>query len=88
MVIAYMRKALMQSDGQYDRNSLMYHIIETNVEKKKEIQALKMTINEENIDKVKAEILEIQKKMDYRQGVLSLLRNLEERHLKEITRPE
>lgn len=84
MVIAYIRSALMRDDNKYDRNSLMVHIIEENQERKKEIGQLKLSITEENIDSVKEQILAIQKKMDFRQGALAVLRNVEDRHLRDI----
>lgn len=83
-VIAYIRAALMRSDNKYDRQSLMYHIIEENQERKKEISTLRLSITEQNIDQIKEQILAIQRKMDFRQGVLAVLRNIDDKHLRDI----
>lgn len=83
-VIAYLRAALMRADHRYDKESLTYHIIEENSERKKEIALLKVSITEENIEQRKEQILAIQKKMDFRQGVLAILRNIDDQHLRDI----
>lgn len=83
-VIAYLRAALMRQDHKYDKASLQFHIMEENGERKKEIQQLQRSVTEANYDQQKAQIAAIQKKMDFRQGVLTVLRTVDDKQLQEI----
>ena len=87
MVIAYLRAALMRQDNKYDKESLIFHITEENLERKKEIQLIQRSITEENYEGKKEQILAIQKKMDFRQGILAVLRTIEDHELKDILQP-
>jgi len=87
LIVAYIRSALLRKDNKYDKQSLMYHIQEENIERSNKIQKLRMRIDETNIDSINVHILGMQKKMDFRQGVLAVLRTIDDDMLQKLLVP-
>lgn len=86
-VIGYVRTALLRQDQKYNLNSLVSHIHEQNNKRRDAIRNLRITATVNNVDKRQGHIAGLQKQIDFRQNVLSLLRSISDQDLMEILKP-
>lgn len=79
-IVAYLRVALLREDHKYNKDSLIQHILQENMDRKTEIAKLSINPNSLHQEHITA----IQEKMRFREAVVVVLQNIQDAELLDI----